>query len=174
MLPLFFATNRIHYARYGTYYIQSLEHIESTHLGAREEIEDEKCTKVTHDDVEVLENWVSNHEEADTKLVALVKAANFTSDDTVMIRSSSGDIDVLALFLAHDFGGTCILVDNGTGKQRKIINITSSSLKAEEKNALLGMHAFSGNDYVSAFFFGKGKLAFWRTMSKNIEFIRLF
>ena len=122
-----------------------------------------QCTKVTHDDVEVLENWASNHEEADTKLVALVKAANFTSDDTVMIRSSSGDIDVLALFLAHDFGGTCILVDNGTGKQRKIINITSSSLKAEEKNALLGMHAFSGNDYVSAFF-RKGKLAFWRTM----------
>lgn len=40
LLPLFFATNRIHYARYGTYYIQSLEHIESTHPGAREEIED--------------------------------------------------------------------------------------------------------------------------------------
>ena len=40
LLPLFFATNRIHYARYGTYYIQSLEHIESTHLGARKEIED--------------------------------------------------------------------------------------------------------------------------------------
>ena len=132
-----------------------------------------QCTKVTHDDVEVLKNWASNHEEADKKLVALVKAANFTSDDTVMIRSSSGDIDVLALFLAHDFGRTCILVDNGTGKQRKIINITSSSLKAEKKNALLGMHAFSGNDYVSAFF-RKGKLAFWRSMSKNIEFIRLF
>ena len=40
LLPLFFATNRIHYARYGTYYIQSLGHIESTHPGAREEIED--------------------------------------------------------------------------------------------------------------------------------------
>ena len=40
LLPLFFATNRIHYARYGTYYSQSLEHIESTHLGARKEIED--------------------------------------------------------------------------------------------------------------------------------------
>ena len=40
LLPLFFATNRIHYARYDTYYIQSLEHIESTHPGAREEIEE--------------------------------------------------------------------------------------------------------------------------------------
>ena len=24
-----------------------------------------QCTKVTHNDVEVLENWASNHEEAD-------------------------------------------------------------------------------------------------------------
>ena len=95
-----------------------------------------QCTKVTHDDVEVLENWASNHEEADTKLVALVKAANFTSDDTAMIRSSSGDIDVLALFLAHDFGGTCILVDNGTGKQRKIINITRAVHKGGKQGQL--------------------------------------
>ena len=40
LLPQFFAKNRILYAQYGTYYIQSLEHIESTHLVAREEIED--------------------------------------------------------------------------------------------------------------------------------------
>ncbi len=37
-LPLCFATNRVHYARYGTYYLQSLEHIDSTHPGAKEEI----------------------------------------------------------------------------------------------------------------------------------------
>ena len=38
-LPLCFATNRVHYARYGTYYLKSLEYLESTHPGAREEIE---------------------------------------------------------------------------------------------------------------------------------------
>ena len=38
-LPLCFATNRVHYSRYGTYYLKSLECLESTHPGAKEEIE---------------------------------------------------------------------------------------------------------------------------------------
>ena len=38
-LPLCFATNRVHYARYGTYYASSLEHIDSTQPGAKEEIQ---------------------------------------------------------------------------------------------------------------------------------------
>ena len=37
-LPLCFSTNRVHYSRYGTYYVKSLECLESTHPGAREEI----------------------------------------------------------------------------------------------------------------------------------------
>eukprot|EP00795_Rhopilema_esculentum_P015030 gene15030-6189_t len=37
-LPLCFATNRVHYSRYGTYYLQFLEHIDSTHPGAKDEI----------------------------------------------------------------------------------------------------------------------------------------
>ncbi len=132
-----------------------------------------QCTKVTADDVEVLENWASNHEEADTKLVALVKAANLPPDDAVMVRSPSGDVDILALFLSHDFDGTRIYVHNGVGKQRKILDITSSTLGIQKKKALLGLHAFSGNDYVSSFF-RKGKQAFWKAMSSEEEFVRLF
>ena len=36
---LCFATNRVHYVRYGMYYVSCLEHIDSTHPGAKEEIE---------------------------------------------------------------------------------------------------------------------------------------
>ena len=39
-LPLCFATNRVHYSRYGTFYVQSLEYLESTHPGAKAEIEE--------------------------------------------------------------------------------------------------------------------------------------
>ena len=35
-----FSTNRVHYARYGTYYVNALAHLEATHPGAKEEIED--------------------------------------------------------------------------------------------------------------------------------------
>ena len=36
-LPLCFETNRVHYSRYGTFYAQSLENLESTHPGAKSE-----------------------------------------------------------------------------------------------------------------------------------------
>ena len=38
-LPIWFATNKIHYARYGTFYVKFLEYLEDTHPGAKEEIE---------------------------------------------------------------------------------------------------------------------------------------
>ena len=39
-----------------------------------------------------------------------------------------------------------LLIMNDTGKNRKIIEVTSSLLSAEEKKALIGVHAFSGSD----------------------------
>ena len=70
-----------------------------------------------------------DHEEAGTKLIALVKAAHVRSGEAVMVRSPSGDIEILALFLGHDFDEVRVLVDNGTGKSGKIIDISSSTLR---------------------------------------------
>ena len=39
-LPMWFATNKIHYARYGTFYVKFLEYLEDTHPGAKEEIKE--------------------------------------------------------------------------------------------------------------------------------------
>ena len=39
-LPMWFATNKIHYARCGTFYVKFLEYLEDTHPGAKEEIEE--------------------------------------------------------------------------------------------------------------------------------------
>ena len=71
------------------------------------------CTRVSEDEVTVAERLESNHEEADTKLIALVHAANVTTGDCVMVRSPSGGVDILALFVAHDFAGVQVLIDNG-------------------------------------------------------------
>ena len=38
-LPLCFATNRLRYARYGTYYLNQLKNLHITYPGAKEEIE---------------------------------------------------------------------------------------------------------------------------------------
>ena len=42
-----------------------------------------------------------DNEEAYTKLVALVEPANIANGKTVMIRSPSGDIDIIVLFILH-------------------------------------------------------------------------
>ena len=43
LLPLCFTTNKIHYSRYGTYYLQQMKHLESSHPGATMEIK-ASCT----------------------------------------------------------------------------------------------------------------------------------
>ena len=67
------------------------------------------CTMIKEDQVTVIPNLNSDHEEADTKLVALVSAANVPSEESIMVRSPSGDIDILTLFVAYDFRDTKIL-----------------------------------------------------------------
>ena len=129
--------------------------------------------KVTEHEVTVVQSLESNHEEADTKLIALVHAADVPPGDYVMVRSPSGDIDVLVLFVAHDFNDSHVLIENGTAKSRKIFDATSSTLDDNKRNALLGLHAFSGNDYVSGLF-RRGKVAFWKTIVKKAEFIDAF
>ncbi|KAJ8034404.1 hypothetical protein HOLleu_21226 [Holothuria leucospilota] len=58
-------------------------------------------------------------------------------------------------------------------KNRKVIDVTSSTLSEDKKKALFGLHAFSGNDYVSSFF-GKGKITLWKNMLQRSEFIEMF
>ena len=50
----------------------------------------------------------SDHEEAGTKLVALLEAANIANGKTVMIRSPSRDIDKIVFFTLHEFDGMII------------------------------------------------------------------
>ena len=129
------------------------------------------CRMISVDENHLINNLSSDHEEADTKLVALVKASIPTSH-SVMIRSPSGDVDILVLFLLHA-DGTRVLIDNGTGNARKIIDIHSVNMCIEQRRALAGMHAFSGNDYVSSFF-RKGKTLVWKWIMKNPQFMEVF
>ena len=40
MLPFCFVFNKVHYARYGSYYINQLKYLQNTHPGAKEEIQE--------------------------------------------------------------------------------------------------------------------------------------
>jgi hypothetical protein len=92
----------------------------------------------------------------------MVKASNIPTSHSVMVRSPSGDIDILVLFLLHT-QGIRVLIGNGTGNSRKVIDINSLNMSIQQRRSLAGMHAFSGNDYVSSFF-RKGKSHVWKTI----------
>ena len=91
----------------------------------------------------------SDHEEADMKLVALVENADIGKSNSVMGRYPSKDIDILVLFLLHQFDEK-VFIDNGDGKNRKL---STSLLTPQQRQTqtLAGMHGFSGNDCVKFF-----------------------
>ena len=84
-----------------------------------------------------------------------------------MIRFPSGHVDILVFFLSHSARLVVIrcLADNGTGKNRKIIYMSTAGLSVLECQALAGIHAFSGNDYISSFF---------RKVRSNQQFLETF
>ena len=130
------------------------------------------CTMIKEGQVTVLPNLNSDHEEADTKLVALVCAANVPSEESIMIRSPSGYIDILTLFVAQDFRDTKVFIDNGTGKNRKIIEVRSSQWSTEEKKHLLEYMPFL--EMTVSSLFRNCKSAFWKLALKKHEFLQLF
>ena len=65
-----------------------------------------------------------------------------------------------------------IYIDNGTGKYRKRIHVNSSTLTEKQQKALIGFHAFTGNDFVSSFLRKSKKI--WSTIVKdNEEFLEI-
>ena len=134
------------------------------------------CVRLTSQRVETIEELQTNHEEADTKTCYVLHHAvqsNDNEETVCVVRSSSGDIDIPVILLANEMPNLLVYVDNGAGKNRKVIDLSSCSLSKDQKKALLGMHAFTGNDYVSSFL-RKGKQVCWKLIKDSAEFLQIF
>ena len=77
---------------------------------------------------------------------------------SAVVKSPDTDIFFILLYHSH-FINLTVYLDTGTGKHRRIINVTElgKTLKIDYCNALLGFYVFSGEDCTSAFK-GKGKV----------------
>lgn len=130
------------------------------------------CLEIQPTSVDIRQKLCSNQEEADTKLLLHAKHA-FDEDkvDRVVVRSPSGDVDINVLFLAMFNINTDIWIDFGNGKSRKRIQLNSIDMSEERKRALIGFHAFTGNDYVSSFF-RKSKKTCWKLVEKTTDLRR--
>ena len=80
----------------------------------------EDCRKVTLTSCEVVPELISNQEEADTKLILHCFHALNTHPSKILVRSPSGDTDILVILLnkllAHQ---DSVYLDYGNGKNRK-------------------------------------------------------
>ena len=134
------------------------------------------CVRLTSQRVETIDELPTNHEEADTKICYLLHHAvesNNNEETVCVVRSSSGDIDIPVILLANEMPNLLVYVDNGAGKNRKVMDLSSCSLSKDQTKALLGMHVFTGNDYVSSFLW-KGKQVCWKLIKDSAEFLQIF
>ena len=134
---------------------------------------DEYCEKVTCDGVTIVERLVSNQEEADTKVILHTLEA-LKSNGNVCIRSPSGDTDILVIAISLLKGNSRVLVDTGNGNRRKKIWLDSITLTKRQQDALIGFHAFTGNDYVSAFFRKSKKMCWDKMIDKENNSLEIF
>ena len=84
---------------------------------------DTHCQKIRADGAQYCDTFFNDHEEADTKLAALVKGYECGNNGKLLVRSLSEDIDIIALFMLH-CSGSNIFLDTGHGYARKIIDIS--------------------------------------------------
>ena len=115
----------------------------------------------------------SSQEEADTKVILYSAHVISTTEGSIILRSSSGDSDIMIIAINLIDSSKCVLVDYGNGKNRKGVWLNSVDLNDNIRAALIGFHAFTGNDYVSSFF-KRGKQGCFKVMKQCDEFINAF
>ena len=132
---------------------------------------DNKCISISRLSTSIEESLISNQEEADTKLILhshQILKSNETS--VITLRSPSGDTDIIVLTVALlcEFRNR-VLIDDGSGDNRKVMPLSNIDIEEDLVHALMGFHAFAGNDYISSFF-RKGKEKCWKLVEKTKKF----
>lgn len=85
----------------------------------------------------------SNQEETDTRVILYLSYIERMGFSSAIVRTPDTDVFFLLLCHAHDFT-IIIYLDIGTGKHRKLVNITelANDLGEEWCSTLLGFHVF--------------------------------
>ena len=136
---------------------------------------EEVCRKLNSIELLEFDTLLSNHEEADTKVIThAIKYLSSSNEKNVLIRSPSGDADIIVLCVSLLYTyKEKVFINNRTGKSWKLIWLGGINLSHEKCKALLEMYAFTGNDYASSFF-KKGKEMCWKLVRKFEKFERCF
>lgn len=109
-----------------------------------------------------------DHEEDDTRL-ALHAAHGSKYYPNIAVYSPDTDVAIILLGTSACLQSNVYLF-TGTAKCQRIINITAmaNSLGPDLCNAVIGFHAFTGCDSISAFF-GKDKVRPWKQLLNHVS-----
>lgn len=135
---------------------------------------EDACYKLTADSWEEVAELRCSHEEADARLLLHAKHTADVGSKAVIIIAE--DTDVLILSLAYCKDIPCFLYQKcGTQNRTRFIDITKLNITIGDSTckALVGLHAFTGCNTVSAFS-GRGKLVGLRQMKKDSSFVEAF
>ena len=129
----------------------------------------DKCWKITSDMCEEVPALESQHEEADGRM--LLHAAHALAEGFPAVVICAEDTDVFILCLAfNDQIDAPLFKKCGTRNRTRLVDITkvAASIGSKVCKALVGMHACTGCDTVSAFG-GKAKLRALQILKGNEE-----
>ena len=87
-----------------------------------------------------------------------MKVYKYSNNEKLLVRSSSGEIDIIVLFMLH-CSSSNIFFEFGHGNSRKIIDIRFPMLSKIEYQGLSRIHAYSGT-FIFQAFSGKTKKCF--------------
>ena len=89
--------------------------------------------------------------------------ASTLPSSTIILRSHSGDTDVIVLAVA--------LLQEYKGRRQ--VRLSDIDIDGEIIDSLIGFHSFTGNDFCSSFF-RKGKETCFKTMLRSAKFQAVF
>ena len=129
---------------------------------------------INSDKIENVDSLESNKEEADARLLLHVNHAANSGYTSVTVIADDTDVMILCLAFVHQI--YCdIYIGCGNKNRTKLLSINkiASTLGKEVCESLLGYHAYTGCDTVSAFS-GQGKLKGLKLVTQSKDFQRAF
>ena len=125
---------------------------------------EEECHQISPEAAFTVEELNSTQEEADTRILLHLSHAGRSDYSTLIVASEYTDVFIL-----------CLSFKCGTQTRVRYISITSivQAIGQNLCSSLLGMHAYTGCDTVSAFA-GRGKIGALRIVKEQRSFQEMF
>lgn len=121
-------------------------------------------------DVRVIDDLRSDHEEADTRMLAHAK--NAAQDYArIIIRSPDTDVAIMCIAFTNQFHPSSLYFATGVKTKRRVLSMDTMHQSLKDIHqllpaALLGFHALTGCDSTSAFY-GKGKRSSFNVVKQD-------